>query len=76
MFHAAIGAEVLGIARATSEYNFFIQSVQILLIRMKKQEANVAGTTKLLNKMINRHASCFAKFSRTTESIISDCIQA
>ena len=46
-------AEVLRIARATSEYIFFIQSVHNLLKRMIKQGADVAGINKALRKMIN-----------------------
>ena len=73
MFYATMGAEVLRIARATSVYAYFIQAVQNLLKRMKKQGAVLNGINRSLTKMIIRHSSNFTKFSKTSEEIISDC---
>jgi hypothetical protein len=73
MFYATIGAEVLRIAKATSKYEYFLESVRVLLIRMKKQGANVFGIQKVLRKMLGRHTEIFAKFSKTIENIILDC---
>ena len=76
MFYATISAEVLRIAKATSIYIRFIQSVRTLLDRMKKQGADTIGLKKVLRKMINRHWQSFSKFSKSIENIITDCCQA
>ena len=48
MFYATMGAEVLRIASANSVYDYFIQAVQNLLIRMKKQGALINGINRSL----------------------------
>ena len=63
MFYATISAEILRIARATSAYSHFLDSVHTLLVRMKKQGANVSGIKNAIRKMILRHASTFLKFN-------------
>jgi len=73
MFYATISAEVLRIAKATSKYSFFLECVHTLLVRMKKQGANVSGIQKAMRKMIGRHAVTFSKFDKSVEIIISDC---
>ena len=73
MFYATISAEILRIARATSKYTFFLKCVQTLLVRMKKQGANVFGIKSAIRKMIGRHAETFSKFKQPLEKIISDC---
>jgi hypothetical protein len=73
MFYATISAEVLRIAKATSKYEYFLECVHMLLIRMKKQGANVFGIQKALRKMIGRHSEIFTKFPKSIENIISDC---
>ena len=73
MFYATISAEVLRIAKATSKYSYFLECVQTLLVRMKKQGANVFGIQKAMRKMIGRHAVTFSKFDKAIENIISDC---
>ena len=73
MFYATISAEILRIARATSKYTFFLKCVQTLLVRMKKQGANVFGIKSAIRKMIGRHAETFSKFKQPIEKIISDC---
>ena len=59
-------AEVLRIARATSVYDYFIQAVQNLLIRMKKQGAVMNGINRSLTKRIILHSLNFTKYSKTT----------
>ena len=73
MFYATISAEVLRIAKATSKYSFFLECVHTLLVRMKKQGADVFGIQKAMRKMIGRHAVTFSKFDKSVEIIISDC---
>ena len=73
MFFATIGAEVLRICKATSDYNWFVENVKILLCRMKKQGADGSGIKNVLKKMILRHHGYFAKFSMTMNDIIRDC---
>ena len=73
MFYATISAEILRIARATSKYTFFLNSVRTLLDRMKKQGANVSGIKSSIRKMIGRHAGTFSKFEHPIDQIISDC---
>ena len=73
MFYATISAEILRIARATSKYTFFLNCVQTLLVRMKKQGANVSGIQSAIRKMIGRHAGTFSKFEQPIEKIIRDC---
>ena len=73
MFYATISAEILRIARATSAYSHFLDSVHTLLVRMKKQGANVSGIKNAIRKMILRHASTFLKFNQSIETIVSDC---
>ena len=72
MFYATIGAEVLRIGKATSEYNFFLQSVKTLLCRMRKQGADGFGIKKVLRKMMGRHQDHFFKFSKPIEDIVID----
>ena len=72
MFYATIGAEVLRIGKATSEYNFFLQSVKTLLCRMRKQGADGFGIKKVLRKMMGRHQDHFLKFSKPIEDIVID----
>ena len=73
MFYATISAEILRIARATSKYTFFLNCVKTLLVRMKKQGANVFGIQSAIRKMIGRHAGTFSKFEQPIDKIISDC---
>ena len=73
MFYATIGAEVLRIAKATSTYNFFIKSVHGLLLRMKRQGADLFGLKKVLRKMLGRHFENFQKFNKSIDDIILEC---
>ena len=76
MFYATIGAEVLRIGKATSKYDFFLQSVHTLLSRMKKQGADGFGIKKVLRKMIGRHQEHFFKFSKPVGDIVLDCCRS
>ena len=73
MYYATIGAEILRIGKATSEYSFFLESVSTLLRRMKKQGADGPGIKKILRKMIGRHREHFVKFSKSIDEIVLDC---
>ena len=55
MFYSTISAEVLRICRATSSYLFFLESVQKLIIRMRKQHTETLGIKKIDTKMMCRH---------------------
>ena len=72
MFYATIGAEVLRICRATSNYLFFLDSSRKLITRMCSQGADTEGIQRVLTKMINRHWEPFAKFDLSSEKIASD----
>ena len=72
MFYATIGADVLRICRATSNYVFFLDSSRKLITRMCSQGADTEGIQRALTKMINRHWEPFAKFDLSSEKIASD----
>ena len=72
MFYATIGAEVLRICRATSNYVFFLDSSRKLITRMCSQGADTEGIQRVLTKMINRHWEPFVKFNLSSEKIASD----
>ena len=59
MIYSSISAEVLRIARATSNINKFLMSSKSLLIRMKKQGAKIAKIEKVLLKTYGRHSQTF-----------------
>ena len=72
MFYATISAEILRICRATSEYKYFLDSVQKLIIRMRKQGAKSLGIRRIVTKMMGRHGSNFHKFRIPAEVIALD----
>ena len=67
MFYATIGAEVLRICRATSNYDSFKDSASKLITRMCSQGADTEGIQRVLTKMINRHWESFVKFNLSSE---------
>ena len=69
MFFATIGAEILRICRANTDFLNFVSSCKILLQRMLKQGANKSGIKNVLNKMLGRHEYCFQKFDKTHTEI-------
>ena len=72
MFYSAISAEVLRICRATSNYDFFIESVRKIVHRMRKQGAETIGLNRIVKKMMGRHWEPFIKFDLPVEHIASD----
>jgi len=55
IFYSAIGAEILRIAKATSNVETFLVSVCSLVKRMVKQGADIAKIKKVLRKTYGRH---------------------
>ena len=74
MFHSTIGAEILRIARATSKYPWFLESVTCFLQRMNKQGANILGIRRTLLKLMQRHHLTFSKYQKLPPEIIADII--
>ena len=74
MFYATIGAEVLRICRATSEYTDFISTTSPFLARMRSQGAFEGAIKRALRKMISRHWESFAKYDIPDTDIIHDVI--
>ena len=64
MFFSSIGAELLRICRATTDFDNFIPSAKLVMDRMKKQGADSQGITKILQKMLGRHQEDFTKFNK------------
>ena len=73
MFYATIGAEVLRIGKATSNYDNFLHSVHTLLLRMKNQGADESAIKKALRKMFGRHQQHFFKFGKPSDDIVFEC---
>lgn len=59
IFYASVGAEILRIARATSNIDTFLLSTRTLISRMIKQGANRGRTTNTLLKTFGRHNKDF-----------------
>ena len=67
MFYANIGAEVLRICRATSNYVFFLDYSRKLITRMCRKGADTEGIQRVITKMINQHWEPFVKFDLFSE---------
>ena len=67
MLYVTIGAEVLRICCATSNYVFFFDSSRKLITRMCIQGVDTEGIQPVLSKMINRHWEPFVKFDLSSE---------
>ena len=74
MFYSTIGAEMLRICRATSQYNEFLVSSATFGKRMVKQGAINNSIRGVLNKMINRHGQEFNKFGCSSEQLVNDLL--
>ena len=70
MFYSTISAELLRICRATSSLTTYIETSKTLIIRMKRQGANVFGINNSIRKMIYRHQDEFNKYSIDVEDIV------
>ena len=56
IFYSAIGAEILRIAKVTSDVQTFLVSARSLVYRMIRQGAKIAKTAKVLRKIYGRHS--------------------
>ena len=68
---SSIVAEVLRIARVTSNFQPFLASVQILIRRMLSQGAHIVDIRTSTHKIIKKHWDDFEKYSLTSKGIIS-----
>jgi hypothetical protein len=62
MFYSTIGAEILRICRASSEYTPFRDACQPFITRMRKQGADNVSMYQCFNKIICNHKDDFDKF--------------
>jgi hypothetical protein len=69
MFYSTIGAEILRICRASSQYNFFINACQPLVIRMRTQGSKDDKLLQSINKIIHKHRVDFDKFHYSTNQL-------
>ena len=67
MFSSTISAKLLRISRATTSYPSFIVVARTLMIRMKKQGADVLDLKKIL---LYRRENEFSKYLTETENIL------
>ena len=74
MFYNTIGAEILRICRATSQYVDFKSSTTVLLKRMTNQGSIADGTKKVLSNTMTRHWKAFSKYNITSTNIINDLL--
>lgn len=70
MFYGCIGAEILRIARTTTNKNNFIEHVNILLRRMKSQGSSPIFVQRMLKRIYGRHSSNFRMISDTSSSFV------
>ena len=73
IFYSSVSAEILRIARATSNQVNFIKSAKALLDRMTKQGANRNKLENILGKVYGRHRSCFQSLFATSTHLV-DCL--
>ena len=73
IFYSSVSAEILRIARATSNQVNFIKSAKAHLDRMTKQGANRNKLEKILGKVYGRHRSCFQSLFATSTHLV-DCL--
>ena len=71
IFYAAIGAEILRIARACSDSNGFSISVKPLVNRMLKQGANMNKIINVLKRFFNKHKTDFSYISQSSAAFIN-----
>ena len=71
IFYASVSSEILRLARTNSNRNNFLNTVKVLLDRMRKQGCKMNQLKKMLNKMFGRHATDFHKFAHTAKEFIA-----
>ena len=74
MFNSTITAEILRISKASSSYNVFVRSVNILIKRMTKQGAILKTLSYSLKKMLNKHSEIKTKFHTENNIIQRDIL--
>ena len=72
MFESTINAEILRICKATTKYIKFVESVRILVQRMKCQGANIQGIAINFHKVFHRHKIFFSKFNCNYNTVVND----
>ena len=71
IFYSSISAEILRIARATSNTADFLNSARTLLSRMTKQGAKRSKVVTILQKVFGRHRLYFSDFFCTSVDLVS-----
>ena len=71
VFYSSIGAEVLRIARATSENKSFFESCNIIVQRMIEQGAKKPKVCNILVKFFNRHVNDFQHVANDSKSLVN-----
>ena len=74
IFYSSVSAEILRIARATSNQDNFIKSAKALLDRMIKQGAKRTRLEKILEKVFGRHRSCFQNLFVTSTHLVDSLL--
>ena len=74
MVYSSISAEVLRIARATSNTNKFFMSSKSLLTRMKKQGAKIDKIEKVLLKTYGRHSQIFGLIAVNAREFVNNIL--
>ena len=71
IFYSAIGAEILRIAKATSNADNYLVSVRPLLTRMIKQGAKIEKTRKVLHKTYGRHSKYLSHIADNARDFVN-----
>ena len=70
LFYAAVGSQILPLARTTSPKEKFQKLITNLLTRCHRQGCQNAYLKCLLNKLFCKHFETFKRFADTTNSFI------
>ena len=74
MVYSSVSAEILRIARATSNINMFLLSSKSLLIRMRKQGAKLGKLEKVLLKTFGRHSQTFSHIAVNAREFVNNIL--
>ena len=74
MVYSSISAEILRIARATSNTNKFLLSSKSLLFRMRNQGAKLDKIEKVLLKTFGRHSQSFSHLAVNAREFVNKLI--
>ena len=75
IFYSTLNAEILRIARCTTEREAFVKSANKLCTRMLKQGANYNRTIHSLTKIYGKHFESFVFFFPTSDEMIAELIR-